>query len=87
MKIKMNCPHCRAVMLIPGKASGLKVRCSACLTLFAVPWVKEAIHDKAADWLDDDKGTQDAEDSGDAGDGSENWDDVDFESVDSPVKG
>ena len=83
MKIKMNCPHCQAVMLIPGKASGLKVRCSACLKLFGVPWVKEAIHDKAADWLS----PEDPDETEDSASTNEQWEDVDFESVDSPMSG
>ncbi len=81
MKIKMNCPHCKAVMLIPGKAAGLKARCSACLKLFAVPWVKEAIHDKAVDWLKPDE-DQEANENAD-----EPWTDVEFDQVDSPMRG
>ena len=65
-------------MLMPGKAAGRTVRCSACLKPFGVPWVREAIHDLAMDWLcPEDEESNGQEDS---------WSDVKFDDVESPMR-
>jgi hypothetical protein len=52
MKVKLNCPHCDGVLIVPGEASGRRAECSHCSGRFVVPDFGDKVDSMATNWLE-----------------------------------
>jgi DNA-directed RNA polymerase subunit M/transcription elongation factor TFIIS len=54
MEIKVYCPKCRAVLLVPLSAAGKVARCPTCSSKFQVPGQKDVMDETVSSWIEQD---------------------------------